>query len=413
MNNHIGKTKKTTSKEINLYNKTKTSLFCSAPFNGFYQGLDGKISVCCQTPVLVDHKNNYSEAVHDPKIIKLREDFLNGNLPEACKMCTPRVRQETTELCGGKEKDQVALDYYEPVFLDLLWSNKCNFACMGCTPRISSAMLKYKSAIDIVDPLNDEGANYNWNSKDEQQRRIDYILQNIKTIKGIHLNGGEPLMQEGFYDLLELLIELNATHIGIWAHTNGSVSTYRGKNIIDLLKKFDKCENSKPHVHSPECRSLVVMSHDGIGKRGEYVRYGLKQNVWLKNYNKFFESEIRTDVQVCYSIFNCLYLEEMADWYEEHLHVTPNLSLWNWPPAYSGKYIRKVPKLYDKAMNILETHGKRFRKYEYVLDYMKEPVDEKELEKMHFRFSESINQFDRLRNTDFLTLFPELKDLYY
>jgi len=103
----------------------------------------------------------------------------------------------------------------------------------------------------------------------------------------------------------------------------------------------------------------------------------------------------------------------MADWYEEHLHVTPNLSLWNWPPAYSGKYIRKVPKLYDKAMNILEKHGKRFRKYEYVLDFMKEPVEDKELEEMHYRFSESISKFDELRGTDFETTFPELKELYY
>ena len=375
------------------------SVFCSAPFNGFYQGLDGKISVCCQTPVLVDNKNNYNEAVHDPKIVKLRQDFLNGNLPEECKMCTPRVRQETTKLCGSKDKSQVTADYYEPVFLDLLWSNKCNFACMGCTPRISSTMLKYKSAVDIVDPLNDEDANYKWNSKDEQQRRINYILQNIKTIKGIHLNGGEPLMQEGFYDLLERLIELNATHIGIWAHTNGSVSQYKGKNIIDFLKSFDRCK--------------IVMSHDGIGKKGEYVRYGLQQSIWLRNYKKFSESGIKTDVQVCYNIFNCLDLEEMADWYEEHLQVTPNLSLWNWPPSYSAKYIKRIPKLYDRALHILETHGKRFRKSEYVLDFMKDTVEDEELEDMHYKFSESISKFDELRGTDFETTFPELRELYY
>ena len=390
------------------------SVFCSAPFNGFYQGLDGKISVCCQAPVLVDHKNNYNEAVHDPKIVKLRQDFLNGNLPEECKMCTPRVRQETTILCGSKDRSQVTADYYEPVFLDLLWSNKCNFACMGCSPRISSGMLKYKTAVDIVDPLNEQSANYKWDSKDEQQRRINYILQNIKTIKGIHLNGGEPLMQEGFYDLLERLIELDATHIGIWSHTNGSVSTYKGKNIVDLIKPFDVCtEGHKEDEHVFGCKSHIVMSHDGIGKQGEYVRYGLNQDIWLKNYNNFYESGIRTDVQVCYNIFNCLKLEEMADWYEEHLHVTPNLSLWNWPPAYSAKYIRRIPKLYDSAMNILETHGKRFRKSEYVLDFMKGAVEDEELKDMHYKFSESISKFDELRGTDFETTFPELRELYY
>jgi len=386
--------------------------FCSAPFRGFYQGIDGKISVCCLAPVLVDN-NNYEEAIHDPSIVKLRQEFLNNKIPEECKMCSPEVRTGITELCSS-ENNEYAVDYHEPVFLDLLWSNKCNFACMGCSPRISSAMIKYKSAVDIIAPLNEQNVNYEWNSKDEQQNRIDYILKNIKTIKRIHLNGGEPLMQEGFYDLLEQLIELNLTHIGIWTHTNGSVSKYRGKNIIDLLKPFDICnEDHKHDEHTLGCKSLIQMSHDGIGDKGEYIRYGLKQAVWLKNYKKFTESGIRTDVQVCYNIFNCLDLEEMADWYEEHLQVTPSLSSWNWPAAYSAKYIRKVPELYERAMYILETHGKRFREYEYILDFMKEPVKDKEIEEMHWRFSESITRFDEMRNTDFLSTFPELKELYY
>ena len=49
--------------------------FCSAPFRGFYQGLDGKISVCCQTPVLIDNKN-YEEALQDEKIKNLRHTFV-------------------------------------------------------------------------------------------------------------------------------------------------------------------------------------------------------------------------------------------------------------------------------------------------------------------------------------------------
>ena len=155
------------------------------------------------------------------------------------------------------------------------------------------------------------------------------------------------------------------------------------------------------------------MSHDGIGEQGEYVRYGLNQDVWLKNYNRFLESEIPTDVQVCYNIFNCLELEEMADWYEKNLKVRPSLSLWNWPPAYSAKYIRKIPKLYDEAMYILKTHGKRFRKYRYVLDFMEEPIKDEDIEEMHWRFSDSITKFDQLRNTDFLSTFPKLKDLYF
>jgi len=370
--------------------------FCSAPFRGFYQGLDGKISVCCQTPVLIDNKN-YEEVLQDEKIKNLRKKFLKNEIPVECKSCTKRVRNETTKLCES-DNENFKVDEHVPVFLDLLWSNKCNFSCMGCNPRISSSMLKYKSAVDLVDPYNNLDANYSWDSSEEQQNRIDFILKHKDTIKSIHLNGGEPLMQEGFYDLLERLIKYNATNIGIWSHTNGSITTYKKKDILQLLKQFDKCK--------------IIMSHDGIGNKGEYVRFGLKQDVWLKNYNRFISENIQVDVQVCYNVFNCLQLEKMADWYEENLNVKPNLSIWNWPPAYSAQYIKKNKKLYEEAMLILETHGKRFRKFEYVIDFMKQSL-EHDLNEMHWRFSESISEFDKLRGTDFLETFPELEELYY
>ena len=67
------------------------------------------------------------------------------------------------------------------------------------------------------------------NSSNRQQ-----TVKHKNTIKSIHLNGGEPLMQEGFYDLLEQLIKHNATNIGIWSHTNGSITTYKKKDILQI-----------------------------------------------------------------------------------------------------------------------------------------------------------------------------------
>ena len=78
--------------------------FCSAPFRGFYQGLDGKISVCCQTPVLIDNKN-YEEALQDEKIKNLRKKFLKNEIKDECKSCTKRVRNETTKLCESDNEN--------------------------------------------------------------------------------------------------------------------------------------------------------------------------------------------------------------------------------------------------------------------------------------------------------------------
>lgn len=374
--------------------------FCLAPFRGFYQGYDGNISVCCQTPVLVEDKS-YDEAIHDDKIKNLRKKFLDGQYPDECKYCTERVRNDANEICSNIDDDllPLSIDYHIPVFMDLLWSNKCNFACMGCKPIISTGMKKYESACNIADPFDHSGMKTNWDTSSSQEKRIDYIVKNSDTIKLIHLNGGEPLMQNGFYELLERLIKKNATHISIWTHTNGSISSYKGRYIIELLKAFKN--------------PTIIMSHDGIGKKGEYIRWGLKQDTWLKNYKKFTESGILTQVQVCYNVFNCLDLGNMAKWYKKNLSVIPKLSLWNWPPCYSAKFLQINTKLYKKAISTLEEFGPNFRQHEYVLRFMREKHTEKELQDMQWRFCESVAQFDKLRGTDFLETFPELEDIYY
>jgi organic radical activating enzyme len=372
---------------------------CLAPFRGFYQGYNGQISVCCKTPIVM-YGDSFEESMQDPKVRKLRQDFLNGFIPKECEFCTERVRSDQTEMMMMNNQDQLSVDYHKPVLMDLLWSNKCNFGCMGCKPFISTTIYeKYLEPVHIASPFGEKFELGRWKSDHDQDMRIDYVLKNSNTIKYIHLNGGEPFLQDGFYDLLEKLIEKKATHIEILTHTNGSVKKYKGKSIIDLMKQFKSAK--------------IYMSHDGIGEKGEYVRYGLKQKIWESNFREFKKSGIGVYVRMSYNIFNCLDLDNMADWYNDVLGVKPYMGLWDYPPCFSAKYINKNPKLYEKAMRLLEDNSKRYEQVNFVLNYMKEPVSEEELKDMSWRFSESISSFDKIRNTNFLKTFPELESLYY
>jgi organic radical activating enzyme len=379
-----------------MQNKVK----CLAPFRGFYQGYDGQISVCCQTPVLIDETENFNETMHHPKIKKLRKDFLENKIPKECEFCTERVRLDSSEMMELDDEEELSLNYHKPVFLDLLWSNKCNFGCMGCKPYISTTIHdRYMEPVNIANPFDQTVNLGRWKSDYDQDKRINYILNNSDTIRLIHLNGGEPFLQDGFYDLLEKLIEKKATHIGITAHTNGSVKTYKGRKIIDLMKHFKLAR--------------VNMSHDGIGEKGEYVRYGLKQKIWESNFREFKKSGMMVRIQVSYNVFNCLDLDNMSKWYNDYLGVKPKMSLWSDPPCFSAKYINKNPKLYREAIDILKNNLNNFNHANFALKFMKEPVSEEELKDMSWRFSESISSFDRIRNTNFLKTFPELESLYY
>lgn len=358
------------------------SKWCLAPFRGYYQGFEGKVSVCCQIPVLVD-------SIDDPAIEKLRQSFLNGEMPKECEQgCTDKIREDTTRLCGGGTAEE-----YKPVFLDLLWSNKCNFACMGCTPHLSSTLVdKYQTATNISEPHKDKNRNVRWTADFD----INWILDNSDTITNIHLNGGEPFIQEGFYDLLNGLIERNATHIRIWSHTNGSISKYKGRDIVDLLRQF----------HKPK----IIMSHEGHGEQGEYIRWGLNSEKWLASLKRFTEAGIKVGVQFSYNVFNALKIGEIADYYEEH-NVLASMSVWDTPRCYSAQYLRTSEDLFQKAIQLLDIHKGRYEAMDYTAEYMKQEPDD--LNTLKMQFCESITEWDRLRNTDFNDTFPELSSLYY
>ena len=104
--------------------------FCWGPWNGIYEGFVGKVAPCCQIPVLYE-TDSYEEAFG--KWEHLRESYRNGIKPKECEVCQPEVYDFLNNDIGPSEK---------PIFFDLLFTSKCNFACLGCKPSLSSIILR-------------------------------------------------------------------------------------------------------------------------------------------------------------------------------------------------------------------------------------------------------------------------------
>ena len=85
-------------------------------------------------------------------------------------------------------------------------------------------------------------------------------------------------------------------------HTNGSVSkTHKGKDLIkEYLAKWGE-------------QARVNFSLDGVGTRGEYIRYGYRQKTWERNFAKSYNN-IRTSIATRANVFNILHLEELASY---------------------------------------------------------------------------------------------------
>jgi hypothetical protein len=426
---------KQVTEEFNLPN------FCASPWNSLHEGPQGLVSTCCKTrePIGWSGKQSFEDMYNSEHAKSVRAEFLRGGRPAQCASCWV---QETNgepslnrvhgsdmssmpilkELVENTNEDGT-LNVHKPEWLDLLWTSKCNFACLGCSPELSSTINnKYKKEFAILngeDPKNYHSNMTNWDNG--TQHKLDYVLRHSDTIRSIHLNGGEPWMAEETYELLEELLKrgLHKT-IQIWSHTNGSITrSYKGKDIISdyLVHWGDNCK--------------VTMSNDGFGSVGEYVRYGYKDKKWLETYHKVREAGINLGIQTCWNMFNALNLDELGEWIMDNCPGNPrlpapynladgSLTMWN-NRTTQPCMLNYIPELQQRSIDALQklekskVHPYSWR--EYIQRWIKwQQQDISKYKAGNYKnllsWKRGIDAMDLARGTDLCTSVPLLTPLY-
>lgn len=406
--------------------------FCCAPWNTVWTGSNGDVKFCCaSTDVLGNISNNTIEEIYNSPVAKqLRKQFLKGEKPEGCITCWDKERGGTSigharwySNEQGKNviddsvlhtSDDGTLNKHNLKFVDLIWSNKCNFACIHCVPWLSSTISNnYKDVFSIW--LNKDQRStferYKNPDKIKNDSKLEFILKHSTSLEEIHFNGGEPFLQTETFTLIEELLKFpHHKNIKLWFHTNGSVRTYKDVDIVeDYLTKW-------------QGKVQIVLSHDHFGERGEYFRYGYNEKKWLENFWRFVDCEIETSIETSFTLFNALTLKDLFSWYEKQgilNHAYPALSyvhspeIWNFQNLGFESDLKKQlelslintgvkvvrPKMYkDWYLNI--QNSLELLNYDY--DYAIFKKD----------FIRSIQALDNKRNTKFLEVYPELNSIY-
>ena len=200
--------------------------FCASPWNSFHEGPKGLVSTCCKsrTPIGWSNKQSFEDMYNSDHAKDTRAKFLRGEKPQQCNACWQQeVKGDAAfnRVFGNNNSNLDNLDTliaatdadgtlheHKPNWLDFLWTNKCNFACLGCTPELSTTINdKYKKEFAV---LNKGGGGYfdhmdSW--KNSGANKVQYVLDHVDTIDNIHLNGGEPWLSEETYELLEELLK--------------------------------------------------------------------------------------------------------------------------------------------------------------------------------------------------------------
>jgi MoaA/NifB/PqqE/SkfB family radical SAM enzyme len=163
---------------------------------------------------------------------------------------------------------------------NIMDSNKCNLACNYCNGDYSSRH------------LNGDVIRKSFNS---DKNLIDIYKQHADVVEEVWFAGGEPVLLNSTYELLELL-EHRKESVRIRFISNLMATEYKGKKIYEILKKFKDV--------------IIFGSWDLDGQIGEYIRFGNNSERIIKNINYINSLGHKFILQPVMSIFNIYHFSD-------------------------------------------------------------------------------------------------------
>ncbi len=251
---------------------TESKSFCVAPWMSLYVHPNGDVLPCCNwdldSPIGNANDNSIDQIYNSEVNSNIRKKMINGEPVTQCSNCInhEKINHESyRQILNKKYKDCV--DYIDNNTTNFhLWdiriSNLCNFKCRMCYHGFSSSWFNDAVSMNINkgdNPIitldNVEGF------LTELQPHYDYVEE-------IYFAGGEPLISEHHYTILNELIKKDKNPLLRYS-TNLSKLTYKSKNIFDYWSHFNEI--------------TLFVSLDGLGKVGEYIRSGFNTETFVTN----------------------------------------------------------------------------------------------------------------------------------
>ncbi len=365
---------------------------CLMPFIHYHVSNNGLAKACCVANITYGNANaqTLEEIWNGKEINELRTKFSKNEIDGRCFVC------HKIEASGGKSirlETFEKFDYHSidadprlPIYFDIRFSNVCNFRCRTCWHGASSKW--FNDAKLLNTNIGKKAIIKNINDLDE------FISSSSEALLGaeeFYFAGGEPLVTEEHYKLIEWLIQNNATKSRLRYNTNFSKLAFKDYNLIDLWSHFDEVE--------------LLASIDASNTLGEYIR---KDMVWqdiLEN-RKVIEpySFIKFKIAPTVSILNVFQIPEL---YEECLQLNMieandlYINILERPSYYNIQILPKELKLkvIDKYLNHMDTSKpKQINKaFQSILDYMMDE-DRSDLYKL---FLEKNGELDHLRGEQY------------
>ena len=376
--------------------------FCILPFVHSHVSTTGNSHPCCLNFDVtfgnvkeLGIANVYSK--NNTALINFRQDMLDNGLPESCKKCSrPESygdishRITSNQTFGHVLNDIDDLVNNEDIFLwDVRFSNLCNLKCRMCSRGSSTRIAEEEGVEDVlVKPFN------------EYEEFFDFFIKNIDHVTEFYFCGGEPLMMEEHYKVLDLLIEHKKFDVALRYNSNLTVLKLKDKDIVNYWRQF---KNVK-----------VSASIDAGWEQLSYIRHGADWDIVLKNLSNIRHnlSHVNLIVGATVNIFNAFHVFKMYNYLLDQDLLEPDGMYFI--PVFGNTSLSCLPLDMKKKVNdYWLAELAKVTKQNVIDSGMALLKEMNSLDKNHMlpKFIEDVKELDRKRKESFIQVFPELKEL--
>ena len=386
--------------------------FCILPWISLMIGTQSNVAPCCAFAGKTGDcsKDSLEDIWNNKENQNIRTTMLEDNPVTGCTRCIKvehlgqqSVRQQMNKIFGH-HVDQIyqgATPDFNLKYIDSRFNNLCNLSCRSCGHGSSSSWHAPSVEIGLIDkdtPVFFKAGRSNTDLYDQ-------IFQQLDNLDRIYFAGGEPLIINDNYKILDELSNRRRHNIELVYNTNMTKFKLKGRSIFDAWKNFKNIS--------------IGASLDAEGPRGNYLRTG---TVW-EDVVEFRQEMIKQrpdidfHVSATTSIINVLHVPDFhRSWIEKGL-IEPyqfNIqTLYNPPwlnietaPQYLKDQIREKYTRHLEWLRSIDTEGRATLGFQSILEQIK---TDQEFDPQ--LFWNNILPLDKYHNANLLDSFPELIDL--
>jgi pyruvate-formate lyase-activating enzyme len=453
----------------NIFVETKEKLnkvgcgFCLAKWTQVTMHLHNGMTHSCHHPSphkipMIELETNPT-ALHNTNYKKnVRKEMLTNKKPQECGYCwniennsksySDRVFKSAEEWSSKNFDEITSLRWdanYNPKYVEVSFSNTCNFKCSYCGPTFSS---KWVEEIEKHGgyPTTNNFNNLDWLKNTDQvpykhSEHNPYVEAFWKwwpelynDLDTFRITGGEPLLSKDTWAVLE--------HIATTDNPNRNLNLSINSNLgvpKNLIERFINL--SEKIINEGRVKTLIVFtSCDTYGEQAEYARHGMNFGEFIENIELILSRlpKVTVNIMCAFNVFSPFGYEKLIDkvfelkkkYHNKERYwisaVQLDTSYIRYPQHLTVKVLEKehkelilkaAKKSYYYAMREFthEHYGfsdtevqkiKRLYDYSIGFDYS---VDEQQNK---IDFVKFVDEHDKRRGTNFIETFPELEKMY-